>query len=82
MSTYGMTLEETRDVLAKYNLYGIEINADSQRQCLMYLALTEINSEDNPDKLIAIYDEYTRENDIKIDYLRTAVFNKIEIKPH
>ncbi len=75
MSTYGMTLEETRDVLAKYNLYGIEINADSQRQCLMYLALTEINSEDNPDKLIAIYDEYTRENDIKIDYLRTAVFN-------
>lgn len=75
MSTYGMTLEETRDVLATYNLSGIEINEDSQRQCLMYLALTEINSEDNPDKLIAIYDEYTRENDIKIDYLRTAVFN-------
>ncbi len=75
MSTYGMTLEETRDVLAKYNLSGVEINEDNQRQCLMYLALTEINSEDNPDKLIAIYDEYTKENYIKIDYLRTAVFN-------
>lgn len=75
MSTYGMTLDETRDVLAKYNLSAIEVNEDNQRQCLMYLALTEINSEDNPDKLIAIYDEYTRENDIKIDYLRTAVFN-------
>ena len=75
MSTYGMTLEETKEVLAKYNLSGIEVNEENQKQCLMYLALTEINSEDNPDKLIAIYDEYTRENDIKIDYLRTAVFN-------
>ena len=75
MSTYGMTLDETREILAKYNLSGIEINESNQKQCLMYLALTEINSEDNPDKLIAIYDEYTRENDIKIDYLRTAVFN-------
>ncbi len=75
MSTYGMTLDETRELLAKYNLSGIEVNEDNQKQCLMYLALTEINREDNPDKLIAIYDEYTRENDIKIDYLRTAVFN-------
>lgn len=75
MSTYGMTLDETREILDKYNLSGIEINEDNQKQCLMYLALTEINNENNPDKLIAIYDEYTRENDIKIDYLRTAVFN-------
>lgn len=75
MSTYGMTLYETRNVLAKYNLSGIEVNEDSKKQCLMYLALKEIDNENNPDKLIAIYDEYTRENNIKIDYLRTAVFD-------
>lgn len=75
MSTYGMTLDETREILAKYNLSGIEINEGNQKQSLMYLALTEINGEDTPDKLIAIYDEYTRENDIKKDHLRTAVFN-------
>ena len=79
MSTYGMTLGETKDILEEYNLSGVEINEDNQRQCLMYLALTEINSENNPDKLIAIYDEYTKENDIKIDYLRAAVF-KGELK--
>ena len=74
LSTYGMTLDETEVILAKYNLSGIEVNEENQKQCLMYLALTEIKNEDNVDKLIAIYDEYTRENDIKIDYLRTAVF--------
>ena len=79
MTTYGMTLDEAQNLLWSYDLSGVEINEDNKRQSLMYLALSEICNENNPDKLIAIYDDYTKENDISIDYLRTSVF-KGELK--
>lgn len=75
MTTYGMTLDEAKDLLGHYDLSGVEINEENKRQSLMYLAVFEIQNENSPDKLIAIYDDYTKENDIQIDYLRTAVFN-------
>ncbi len=75
MTTYGMTLDEAENLLWNYDLSGVEIKEDNKRQSLMYLTLSEIYNENNPDKLIAIYDNYTKENDISIDYLRTSVFN-------
>lgn len=79
MTTYGMTLDEASEILTRFNLSGIEVNDENKKQSLMYLALSEICNENNPDKLIAIYDDYTRETDISIDYLRTSVF-KGELK--
>ena len=79
MTTYGMTLDEASEILTRFNLSGIEVNEENKKQSLMYLALSEICNENNPDKLIAIYDDYTRETDISIDYLRTSVF-KGELK--
>lgn len=74
LSTYGISLDEAETILECYDISGIEVTEENKKQFLMYLALTEINNESNPEKLIEIYDEYTKENEINIDYLRTAVF--------
>lgn len=74
LSTYGISLDEAETILECYDISGIEVTEENKKQFLMYLALTEINNERNPEKLIEIYDEYTKENEINIDYLRTAVF--------
>lgn len=72
--TYGISYDEVKSLLDGYDIAGIEITEENQKQFLMYLALTEINNETNPEKLITIYEDYTREKSINIDYLRSTVF--------
>lgn len=74
MSTYGIGLDKAQYLLQSYNVSKIELNDENKQTMLMYLAISQICNENNPDKLIAIYNEYTRDNNININYLRDVVF--------
>ena len=74
MSTYGIGLDKAQSLLQSYNISQIELNDENKQTMLMYLAISQICNENNSDKLITIYNEYTRDNDININYLRDVVF--------
>ena len=74
MSTYGIGLDKAQDLLGAYNISEIELNDENKQTMLMYLAMSQICNESSPEKLIAIYNEYTRDNSININYLRDVVF--------
>ncbi len=80
MSTYGIGLDKTESLLESYDISKFELTEENKHTMLMYLAISEICNETNPDKLITIYNEYTQENPIKINYLRDVVFqNELRI---
>lgn len=80
MSTYGIGLDKAEALLKSYDISKFELTEENKHTMLMYLAISEICNEINPDKLITIYNEYTQENTIKINYLRDVVFqNELRI---
>ena len=80
MSTYGIGLDKAEALLKSYDISKFELTEENKHTMLMYLAISEICNETNPDKLITIYNEYTQENPIKINYLRDVVFqNELRI---
>ena len=80
MSSYGIGLEKAEILLDSYDVSKMELNEENRNAMLMYLALSQICNEKNPNKLIAIYNEYTLNDPIKIEYLRDVVFqNELRI---
>ena len=74
MVTYGISFGKASSLINAFDVTGIDINEDNKKTMLMYLAISQICNETNPDKLLLIYDEYVRDNPIRIDYLRDVVF--------
>lgn len=74
MSSYGIGLDKVQALLEAYDVSKIELNEENKNTVLMYLAMSQIKNETNADKLITIYNEYTHDNPIKLNYLRDAVF--------
>lgn len=74
LKTYGIDVDTATDICKKYNIKGIPITQENVDLFEMYKAMLDIIDEDNPDVLIDTYNQFSRENDVKPNFMRTITF--------
>ena len=74
LKTYGIGLETAKSIISKYQLTKLTITEENKHLFEMYKAILQIVNEKDADKLIRIYDAFSKELDPKLDYRRIMVF--------
>lgn len=74
VSAYGIGLESAKALCKRYNVSNIKITNENKETFEMYLAIYQIVKENDPDVLIQLYDEFTKECKPKKDFRRITVF--------
>ena len=74
IKTYGIGLETAKSIISKYQLTKLNITEENKHLFEMYKAILQIVNEKDSDKLIRIYDAFSKELNPKLDYRRIMIF--------
>lgn len=74
LKTYGIGLNSAKEIIKKYDLTKLEITEENKDLFEMHKAIAQIVVESNPDILISIYDNFSKEMNPHFDFMRTTTF--------
>jgi len=74
LRTYGIDLKKGIEILKKYDLSHLEINSENKDLFEMYKAIALIVNENNPNLLISVYDNFSKEMNPQFDFMRITTF--------
>jgi len=72
--TYGISLTKAKKLLQRYDISGLEINESNKDLFEMYEAIARIVYENDSNVLIQVYDEFLKQLNPKLDFMRITVF--------
>lgn len=71
--SYGISLNEAKSIVSKYQVGNIEITDENRATMQIYLSLYKIVTEKDAEKLIKIFDEYSEQKEISFNYLEPVL---------
>lgn len=74
LKAYGIDVDTATTICKKYNIKGIPITQENIDLFEMYKAMLDILGEDNPDVLIDTYNQFSKEMDVKPNFMRVITF--------
>lgn len=74
MKSYGISFDEAKLIIKKYDLSKLEINEDNADLFEMYNAINCIVFEDDVNVLLQVYDEFTKKKTPKFNFMRITTF--------
>lgn len=74
VKTYGIGLNSAKEIIRKYNLTKLKVTEENKDLFEMYKAILQIVNENNPNTLISIYDDFSKEMNPHFDFMRTTTF--------
>lgn len=74
LKTYGIDLISACAICERYDLNSLDITEENIDLFEMYKAIINIINEDNPDLLIKVYQEFSKQMEPKPNFMRTVVF--------
>lgn len=74
IKTYGIGFNAAKEIIRKYDVDSLPVTDENKDLFEMYKAILQIVKEDNPDTLITIYDEFSKEMNPKFNFMRTIIF--------
>lgn len=72
--TYGISLITAKKLLQRYDISGLKINESNKDLFEMYEAIARIVCESDGNVLIEVYDEFIKQLNPKLDFMRITVF--------
>jgi len=74
LKTYGIGLNKSEEIIKTFDIESLEITEENKDLFEMYKAIYQIVKENDPDILISIYDDFGKEMNPELDFMRVTTF--------
>ncbi len=71
--SYGIGLRDAETIIKRYKAKGVEVTDENRETMQLYLCLCEIVSENDAEKLIKIFDEFSEQKETSFNYMSPLV---------